>query len=148
MIAVNMFELQKPAGEIAVCVGVCVQTVRDWRRVWRTLGRDGLKAKPHPGRPCGMTTLQKQELVGLLAFAPTDYGFDRHFWTTELIGALIRQRFGVDYHPDWVGEVLHSIGFSHQKPMRRARERDEARIDAWRHETWPDVLKKTPTPTA
>jgi transposase len=42
--------------------------------------------------------------------------------------------------------ILHELGFSHQKPARRAAERDEARIDAWRGEVWPALLKKVPTP--
>ena len=61
-----------------------------------------------------------------------------------MIAELIKREFGVEYNPDWVGEILHALGMSFQKPMRRARERDEQKIAAWRIEVWPELLKKTP----
>lgn len=78
----------------------------------------------------------------MLAKEPIDYGFDKHLWTTPLIARLIEETFGVKYHSDYVGTLLHALGFSCQKPMRRAKERDEARIESWRHEFWPELLKK------
>jgi len=148
MIAVNMFELDKMPSEIAGCLKVDDQTVRRWRRLWQKSGRDGLKLKPHPGRPCLMSNEQKGQLVEMLGRAPAEHGFDRHFWTTAMIAGLIKQKFDIDYDNNWVGEILHAMGFSWQKPARRARERDETRIAEWRSAQWPELLKKTPNPTA
>jgi transposase len=148
LIAANMFERGAEPRDVASDLAVHVQTVRQWRRVWRTRGRAGLAHKPHPGRPCLLGDEQKRELLRLPEAEPTAYGFTRHFWTTGMIAELIKARFGVDYHHDWVGEMLHGLGLSWQKPMRRARERDEAKVAAWRSDTWPDVLKKTPPRTA
>ena len=69
----------------------------------------------------------------------------RYLWTQQLIADLIEREFRVTYHHDHVGVLLKRIGFTHQKPARRARERDEARIDGWRAEAWPALLKKVPT---
>src|SRR5690606_6043102 len=88
MIAVNMFELGKTPAEIAACLGVHPQTVRDWRRVWLARGLDGLRLKPHPGRPCELDADQKRQLVGLLQRPPVEHGFDRHLWTTPMIARL------------------------------------------------------------
>ena len=52
----------------------------------------------------------------------------------------------MSFHHDHVGVILKAMGFTHQKPQRRARERDEAKIEAWRREFWPALLKKVPTP--
>ena len=60
---------------------------------------------------------------------------------------LIAREFGVSYHHDHIGVILREMGFTHQKPTRRAKERDEARIDAWRREVWPAFLKKVLTKT-
>jgi transposase len=49
----------------------------------------------------------------------------------------------VRYHPAHVSRLLHGLGFSPQKPTRRAVERDEERIRAWIEQDWPRV-KKTP----
>lgn len=148
MIAVNMFEQDKPSKEIAAWVGRDAQTVRAWKRQWEKLGRDGLRSKPHPGRPCLMSDQQKQELLAMLDESPTAHGFGRHFWTTEMIADLIKRKFGIDYNHDWVGEMLHALGCSWQKPERRARERDEVRIASWRRDTWDEIKKKRSKPTA
>lgn len=148
MIAANLFELDKTTREIVACLKVDDQTVRRWRRIWRTQGRAGLQAKPHPGRPALLDDAQRQQLTNMLAGSPVDHGFaDQHCWTTPLIAGLIERHFGVRYTADWVGQLLHAMGFTWQKPARRARERDEARIEAWRREVWPTLLKKTPRST-
>jgi transposase len=54
---------------------------------------------------------------------------------------VIWKYFGVRYHRDHVGRLMHQVGWSHQKPETRARERDEARIEAWKHRDWPRVKK-------
>ena len=142
LIAGRMFALEKSTREISATLGVDDQTVRAWRRAWRNKGSDGLRARPHPGPPSRLTSEQQRQLVGMLAKEPAAYGFDKHLWTTPLIAKLIKKTFNVDYHSDYVGTLLHALGFSCQKPMRRARERDEARIEKWRQEFWPELLKK------
>jgi len=52
----------------------------------------------------------------------------------------------VTYHHDHVGVLLGAMGFTHQKPARRARERDEAKVEGWRRDAWPALLKKVPSP--
>ena len=84
----------------------------------------------------------------LLLKTPVECGLDRYLWTQQLIADLIQREFGVSYHHDHVGAILHEMGFTHQKPAKRARERDEAKIEAWRKVFWPELLKKTPPPTA
>ena len=142
LIAARMFAQEKSTHEISTTLGVDDQTVRAWRRAWRKKGCDGLRAKPHPGPPSRLTLEEQQRLVSMLAKEPAAYGYDKHLWTTPLIAKLIAKTFGVKYHSDYVGTLPHALGFSCQKPMRRAKERDEARIEKWRQEFWPELLKK------
>jgi transposase len=64
-------------------------------------------------------------------------------WTCPRVSWLIQRHFGVHYHPAHVSRLLHGLGFSPQRPTRRALERDEERIRAWIEQDWPRV-KKTP----
>ena len=57
---------------------------------------------------------------------------------------VIHREFGVTYHVDHVGRLLHALGFTPQKPRRKARERDEAAIEHWRREDWPRIKKGEP----
>jgi transposase len=146
-IAANMLDRKMKPAAIAGLLDVDAQTVRSWNRAYRKGGREALASRKPPGRPPRMSVEQKRRLAAMLLKTPAECGFcDRHLWTQQLIADLIVREFGVSYHHDHVGVILCELGFTHQKPARRARERDEARIDAWRRETWPALLKKVPTP--
>jgi transposase len=129
--------------EIARRLGCHASSVMRWRNAFRAKGAEGLKAKPASGRPPKLRAQQKQRLVRLLAQGAMAHGYRTELWTTQRIADLIEQRLGVRYHRNHVGKLLHQVGWSHQKPERRAVERDEAAIQTWKQTVWPRV-KKTP----
>jgi transposase len=145
LIAANMFERKMKPKEIAALLEVDDQTVRRWRRVWRATQRDGLKARKPPGGPSKLSDPQKQQLLQMLTHKPEQWGFNACLWTTKLIAQLIEKQFGVRHHHDHVGTILRQLGWSVQKPARRAKERDEQRIESWRSEFWPTLEKKVAT---
>jgi transposase len=58
------------------------------------------------------------------------------------VAELIREEFGVRYHPGHVWKILVSLGWSCQRPVGRALERDEEALRVWKKTTWPDIKKK------
>jgi transposase len=64
-------------------------------------------------------------------------------WTLTRVAEVIETVTGVTYHPGHVWYILRDMGWSRQRPARRAIERDDAAIDAWVKNRWPAV-KKTP----
>ena len=53
-------------------------------------------------------------------------GFDTDLWTLERVTVVITQLTGVRYHPGHVWVILrHRLGWTLQRPERRASERDE-----------------------
>ena len=129
--------------EIARRIGCHASSVLRWRNAWLQGGSAALKAKPAPGRPPLLTAKQKKKLIALLSQGAMAHGYRTELWTTQRIAVLIERRFGVKYHRNHVGKLLHQLGWSHQKPERRAVERDEAAIAHWKRTVWPAV-KKTP----
>lgn len=146
MIAANMFEQGLTTDVIVGSLKVDDQTVRRWRRSFNSGGREALLSRKHKGRPSRMNEQQKQELKQWLLKTPMECGFQKYLWTQQLIADLIQREFGISYHHDHVGAILHDMGFTHQKPTRRAKERDEVAIERWRTQVWPELLKKTPRP--
>ena len=63
-------------------------------------------------------------------------------WTRARVAAVIKRAFGVAYHPDHVGRLLRALGWSVQKPLERATQRNEQAIAAWREQKWPAIKKK------
>lgn len=137
-----MFEQDLATRVIVTSLKVDDQTIRRWRRQFKAKGRDGLLSRKHLGRPSRLTPRQKNRLADLLAKTPVECGLDRYLWTQQLIADLIAREFGINYHHDHIGVILRDMGFTHQKPARRAQERDEARIETWRKKFWPALLKK------
>ena len=101
-----------------------------------------MAARPAPGRPPKLTARQRARLPRLLVQGAVALGFATDLWTTGRIATLIRQRFGVPLHRAHVGRVLAALGWSCQKPERRAVERDEAAITHWKRYRWVAIKKK------
>jgi transposase len=80
-------------------------------------------------------------LIKLLLRGAPKHGYATDVWTTPRIAKLIWKHFRVRYHKDHVGRLLRELGWSHQKPERRAVERDEEAIARWKKETRPRVSK-------
>jgi transposase len=129
--------------EIARRIDCHASSVLRWRDALQSGGPGALKAKPVPGRPGRLTAQQKARLVRLLREGAMAQGYHTELWTTQRIAELIERRLGVHYHRNHVGKLLHQLGWSHQTPERRAVERDDGAIAAWKQSGWPRV-KKTP----
>jgi len=69
-------------------------------------------------------------------------GFRTDLWTCGRVATLVRKQFGVSYHPDHLGRIMHLLGFSPQKPRIVAREQDPKAVERWRREGWPQIKKK------
>lgn len=128
--------------EVARLVAASPSSVHRWKELKEQQGEAGLKAKPHPGRGCQLTAADQQQLVQVLVAGPLAAGYDTDLWTCARVAQVIERRFGVSYHPDHVGRLLHGLGFSCQYPDQRARERNEEAIRQWRLEEWPRIKKK------
>jgi transposase len=141
-IAAKLLQKGKGIREVACLVEASPSAVHGWKQLLDEGGLDALKAKPHPGRPGQLTAEQKTELEQKLRDGPLVAGFSTDLWTLERVAQVIERCFGVQYHPGHVWKILREIGWSTQKPERRARERDEEAIERWRGEDWPRLKKK------
>lgn len=129
--------------QVARHIGCSHSSVRRWRDAFAQQADAGLNAKPHPGSRPKLTPTQYQQLAELLAQGARTHGYRTELWTLHRIAQLIEQRFGITYCPSGVWRLLRRMGWSPQKPERRARERDEDAIATWRTQAWPR-LKKSP----
>ena len=82
-----------------------------------------------------------KRLVGLLKQGAEHFGFRGDVWTQPRVAELTKREFGVSYHPHHVGRILKKINWSRQTPEQRASQRDEAAIEHWREEVWPELKK-------
>jgi transposase len=143
--AVQLLQSGQSLVAVARQVGAAVSSVFRWRQAYRRRGLRGLDAKPTPGRPPRLSSAGKRRLVRLLVRGALDAGYRTELWTLPRVAELIRKEFGVHYHPAHVWKILTGLGWSCQKPERRALERDEAAIERWKQEDWPRKKKRRAT---
>ena len=128
--------------ETARRLKVARQTVSEWRRQYRAHGAAGLRKAGRAGRKPLLDAAQLERLESLLLEGPEAHGFPTPLWTCPRIARLIADQFGVRYHEGHVWKILRALGWSPQRPVGRARERNEEAIRTWRRKTWSRIKKK------
>jgi transposase len=140
--AVELLKAGTSITNVARRLGCSHSSVILWRNVVHRGGPTALKAKPAPGRPSKLTARQRERLPRLLLRGAAAWGFETELWTTTRIASVVKRAFGVQLHRAHVGRVLSGLGWSCQKPERRAVERDEAAIARWKRYRWREIKKK------
>ena len=129
--------------DIARKFGVTRGVVSQWLEAYKKAGNsfEGLDARKHTGRPPQLSGEQREKLVRMIERGAMYYGFETDLWTTEKIAKLIAVHFKTKYNRDHVGKMLHSLGFSWQKPKKVAREKDEEQVRNWVQNVLPEIKK-------
>jgi transposase len=141
VMAVELLQDGKLLTEVAELLSVSVSSVKRWKKVFQQGGLAALAPKRHPGPKPKLSMSQRRRVREILLRGPLAAGFSTDLWTCRRVAEVVQREFGVAYHPDHLGRILHDLGFSPQKPQRRARERDEAAIERWRRCDWPRIKK-------
>jgi putative transposase len=144
MTAARLLNRGLSQAEVARRVQVSRESVRRWKnRIVIQGSTVGLKKAGRAGRKAGLGTDELKRLEAILREGPEKAGFANGLWTLERIASIIRQEFSLDYHPGHVWWLLHrKLGWSCQRPIGRARERNEASIRDWKENLWPALKKK------
>ena len=128
--------------DIAEALGVTPAAVSQWLKRARAGGVSVLRTRSGGGAKPKLTATQLDRLPELLGAGPEAYGFRGEVWTRSRVGAVIKKEYGVSYSDVHVGRLLRRIGWSLQKPMERADQRDDEAVKRWLEETWPELKKK------
>ena len=133
----RLLQKGKTPAEIAVDVGVARQTVYTWKSLFDEGGIDALRAVPLRGRPAKLDDAQREELRRAVLQNPTEHGFGTELWTLKRVGVVIKRLHGIKFSQSQIWRILGSLGFSPQKPDKRAIERNGDVVRNSRHNKWP-----------
>jgi putative transposase len=143
--AAELIEAGVSDGEVAARFRVSTMSVGRWRRALAAGGKAALASKGAGGAKCKLCPDQVRELEAVLDAGPAAAGYADQCWTLARITGQVWRRFGVEYTLAGMDVLLHRLGWTVQVPARRAAERDEAAIAAWREEAWPVVKRRRRT---
>lgn len=124
--------------------GVSLRAVNQWIAATKEGGLRALHAKPR-GRPAGggsltpaQATKVRQRIVDTM---PDQLKLPFYLWTRAAVVALIARDCNVTVSLTTVGRYLAAWGFSVQKPVRRAYERNDAAITTWLKREYPAIAR-------
>ena len=128
---------------IADALGVTKGAVSQWlKRARDGGGREALCHRPPPGAAPKLTAAQRAHLPALLARGAEAYGFVGEVWTCRRVAAVIAREFGVRHHPAHVARILRQVGWTPQRPVVRATQRNAQAVATWQQTRWPELARK------
>ncbi|MEV0053162.1 winged helix-turn-helix domain-containing protein [Saccharopolyspora shandongensis] len=142
MRAAEMFARGKRQVDVASALGVSAQTVSKWHRAWSTGGREALAGAGRAGRMPRLSSEQLAEVEAELIKGPRANEFATEMWTLARVAEVIERLTGVQYSVTQTWTILRErLGWSRQRPARRAAERDDTAIEEWVKVEWPRIKK-------
>jgi transposase len=142
MRAVELFEAGMRQVDVVTELGVSAQTASRWYRSWCTGGRDALVGAARLGRTSRLSREQLAEVEAALVAGPKANGFATDMWTLARVAQVIERVAGVSYSPSQTWLILRQrLGWTRQRPARRASERDQDAIEAWVKKDWPRIKR-------
>jgi transposase len=139
--AVELVERGESPTTVARILGVRATSLHRWRRLARQ--PHGLEARPNAGHAPRLSDDQLLVLERLLLEGAKAHGWPNQLWTADRVARLIRERLGVTHHPEHVRKILKQrLGWTSQKPKRKARERDDQEVERWKADELPRILRE------
>lgn len=134
------------AGESAASVsrsfGLGGKTIFTWLKIAREQGLSALAPKARSGRNRKLSSIEEEEVKRwIVGGDPRQHGFDFGLWTRQIVAYLLNDKFGIEMSQSGVGKLLHRLGLTPQKPLRRAYERDEKAVTNWVENVYPKIKK-------
>lgn len=132
--------------QVADQLEVSRKSVQAWKTAHKEGGMKALKAKKQ-GRPkgSGLVLSDEQQLkirIIICDITPEQLKMPFALWTREAIQSLIMERFKIDMERRQIGRYLKRWGFTPQRPVKRAYERNDKAVRKWMDEEYPAIAKK------
>src|SRR5271154_2498981 len=100
-------------GSAAKIGGMDRQTLRDWVHRFNASGPEGLIDNWTAGPKPRLSEEQLAQFAQIVEAGPDREKDGIVRWRRVDLKCVIAERFGVDYHPRYVGKLLKKLGFSH-----------------------------------
>jgi transposase len=119
-------------GAAAKIGGMDRQTLRDWVHRFNASGPDGLIDNWTDGPKPRLSEAQMAHFAQVVEAGPNREKDGVVRWRRVDLKRVIAERFGVDFHPRYVGKLLKKLGFSHISARPRHPAQDERIVEAFK----------------
>jgi len=117
--------------------------IYNWLARYRSGGWHALRTGHRSGRPKKLNGPQMAWIYRTIRDKnPRQLKFPFALWTRKMIIDVIKRQFEIKLSPASVGRLLNQLGFSCQKPLYRAYQRNPELIKRWKEEQYPQIQKR------
>ena len=86
---------------------------------------------------------QKKELIKIIKEKlPDEIGLSTQLWTRKAVAKLIKKVYKVNYVLPTISKLLNGNNLTPQKPIYRATQRNEVRIEDWLQNEYPKIKER------
>lgn len=132
-------------GKAAETFQVTTQAIRNWYRTYKQGGWEALSGKQR-GRPKTGGALKGWQAKNICTIirdrVPDQLRMPFVLWTADAVRELIQRKYGMKVSTRTVQRYLKTWGFTPQKPVRQAYERDPKAVERWLKKEYPNLVKR------
>jgi len=129
---------------VAQSLDIHPRTVAKWMRTYREEGERALASTKATGRPPKLTVAQQRKCERvIIGKNPRQLNFGSALWTLPVVSDFIAQTFGIVLHTTTVSRMLHRMGITPQKPVRRSFHRDDDECLQWMQTEFPKIVRRS-----
>jgi transposase len=90
-----------------------------------------------------MNRRQQEELVAtILSKTPEELGLNYTLWNSKVVNEYISSNYSLNYNRRSIRKIMTKLGFSAQKPIKLAYQRDPKKIELWLNDIYPKIKTK------
>ena len=140
--AVQQVEAGESPELVIQALGFHRSQIYEWIARYREGGLEALKTRKAKGREPKLSGQQLSKLYRIITTKnPLQLKFEFALWTRAMIREVIRAEFNIRLSEVSVGRLLHKLGLSPQRPLRKAYQRDAEQVKAWQEIAYPEIQK-------
>ena len=126
--------------------GLTKKTVHLWLKEYRELGKDSFSLKK-PGRPAStIAKLDSRQVARIVKIItdnnPQQIKFPFALWDRKAVQALISHKFNISLSLPTIGRYLKQWGFTPQRPLARAYQRNPEAVSKFLNEEFPSLKNR------
>lgn len=126
--------------DVARVLGISRVTIYNWLARYRSGGWDSLDAKKRGGRKPKLDAKAMEWVYNAITqMTPDQYRFPFVFWTSKMIGDLIKDQLGISLSKASVCRLLNQLGLSSQRPLWRAYQQSPETVEQWLESEFPAI---------
>lgn len=137
--SIKLWKKGREIEDIADFCGVHFTVIYKWIRIYKQIGRDGLKRRKAKGAEPKLNKENKKQVISWLEKSAMKFGFETPLWDCKRIQKIIKQELNKNISISNLWTTLQKWDLTPQKPEKEALEKDVGKVRKWLKEEWPKI---------